>query len=417
MSVVVSMEELGPCAIRLKVEVPAPAVEAETARVVANVSKKASVPGFRKGKVPKSLILQRYRGEIDQGLIDRLVPRYWNQAAAEKEITALLQPEFEVESLELGEAFVFTATVEVNPTFELGSITDFDLPELETEPHSETVEKAIADLRFQAGSWQDVDRPAANGDQVEGVIQVVSDDEPGPEQPIRIEVGDTNVWEELSLAVVGATKDREVTFERTLEEEEKTFRVKVETVRERELPELDDEFAKGLGDFESFSALEEQVTKQLRSNLEAEHSRQKEAAVLDQLRQRHPFDLPEGVVGQEVEGLLREYAESLVHRGVDIENAGIDWQEMAEKLRPQAERRVASRILLDAVAEKEEIEVEEAEFEATLAAIARSEKKSAGAIRQALDRSGRLGRLRGDLLREKALKHLLGEETETPTEP
>jgi trigger factor len=116
------------------------------------------------------------------------------------------------------------------------------------------------------------------------------------------------------------------------------------------------------------------------------------------------------VVEHEIEGMLREYAQSLVSSGVDVERADLDWQAVAEQIRPQAERRVQARLLLDAAAEKLGVEVGEDEFERTLAVIAKAQRRSTVAIRQELDRSGRLAGLRQQMAREKALTHLLGEE-------
>jgi trigger factor len=119
-------------------------------------------------------------------------------------------------------------------------------------------------------------------------------------------------------------------------------------------------------------------------------------------------------VQQEVEAMLRTWAEEMTRRGVDLEQAELDWQALADRERPQAEKRVHARLLLDAAAEKEEIQVDEDEFEKVLAQLARAEGRSAGAVRQALDRSGRLSELRARLRREKLLRRLLGEDESEP---
>jgi trigger factor len=130
---------------------------------------------------------------------------------------------------------------------------------------------------------------------------------------------------------------------------------------------------------------------------------------LDQLSERHPVELPTGVVDQEIEGMLREYAQSLASSGVDVESAEMDWQAMADQVRPQARRRVHARLLLDAVAKHTGAQVDEDEFERTLSSIARAQKTSTTAIRQELDRTGKLAGLREQMRREKALKSLMGE--------
>ena len=134
-------------------------------------------------------------------------------------------------------------------------------------------------------------------------------------------------------------------------------------------------------------------------------------ALLDQLRERHPLELPQGVVRKEVESLVQDYAESLARQGVDIEKANIDWNHMANDMLPLAERRVHARLLLDAIAESESIRLAEEEFERALAVVARSRNTSTPALRRALDEDGRLESFRAQLLRDKTIRHLLGEGT------
>ena len=136
------------------------------------------------------------------------------------------------------------------------------------------------------------------------------------------------------------------------------------------------------------------------------------------MRQRHPLELPDGVVQQEVENMLRTYADEMARRGIDLEKADFDWQALAERERPNAEKRVHARLLLDAAAEKEGTEVDEQEFEQVLAQLARAEGRTTGAVRQALDRSGRLGEsARAPAAREAAAAAARrGDDTRAPTE-
>ena len=413
MSVVVSIEDVGPCRKQLVIEVPQPAVEAETRRIVGEFRKRARIPGFRKGKVPVEMVRQRYEREIDQEVVDLLVPRYWHQAAAEKELDLLTPPRVEQVDHDPGVSFRFTATVEVRPQVEIGELDDIALPEPETEPEDEEIDKTVEDLRRQAADWVPADRAAARGDRVRGSLLLLDPEEETPtEQPVDFEVGDENVWEELSLAAVGARPGGKVELERRQgpEQEPRSYRFTVESVEERDLPELNDELAAKLGDFETLDALREAVAGQLRAAKQRERRLARERALLDEMRQRHPLALPEGIVQQEVEGMLRTYADEMARRGIDLEKAELDWQSLAERERPNAEKRVHARLLLDAAAERQGIEGEEQEFEQVLAQLARAEGRSTGSVRQALDRSGRLSDLRARLRREKLLRRLLGDE-------
>ena len=414
MSVVLSIDEVGPCRKQLKIEVPAPAVEAETKRVVDEFRRKAKLPGFRKGK----LVEQRFQSDIEQEVIDRLVPRYWRQAEAEKELDPLMPPSLEDVDLQPGAELTFVASVETRPEIQVGDLENFELPELEVTPTPEEVDTSLDELRRSLAEWVAVERPAARGDLVVGEMTPQdgdSDAEP-EEQTISFEVGDPQVWEELTLEATGKTAGQSTEVVRRQGEGEdaveQRFSLHIAEVKERDLPPADDALAARVGEFEDLAALKEALGKRLEQEKRQERRQQREKSLTDQLRERHPLTLPRGVVDQEIEAMLRDYASGLAMRGVDLEKTQLDWREMGEKVRPQAENHVHSRLILDAVAKDLELEVTEAEFERTLANLARAEGKTTVAVRQALDRAGRLGPLRAQLLREKTLRHLMGDSPE-----
>jgi trigger factor len=456
MSVVLSMQDVGPWRKQLTVEVPAPAVEAETQRVVREFGQRVRIPGFRRGKVPADLVRRRFAKDIEREVIDRLVPRYWRQAQAESEIEPLLPPEVqEVHDREPGGPLTFVATVETRPHVELRNVRDFQLPDPEIEPGELDVDKALDDLRMRFGEWVPVERPAARGDLVNAQITEIpqagettgtapetaaaagseakttegSDaagqpaGQPAP-NPVEFEVGDERVWDELSLAVSGLAAGQESEFLREADSapapeaagsaataaRRRRFKVQVTAVKERELPALDDELAARVNpELGGLTELRGMVARRLREARVEERYEQRQRALLEQLRERHPMELPQGVVEREVEHLTADYGESLARRGVRPEQAGIDWQRVREEMRPHAERRVHSRLLLDAVADAEPVEVTDEEFERTLAALARAQKTTTPALRKALDENGRLATLREQLRRDKTIRHLLGE--------
>src|SRR3954454_4077717 len=429
MSVVLSLQDVGPCRKQLKVEVPAPAVEAETQRVVRDYGQKVRLTGFRQGKVPAELVRRRFAKEIDQEVKERLLPRYWKQAQAESSIEPLLPPEVDEGSeIQPGEPLTFTATVETRPEIVLRDLDGFNLPDPEVDPGTMEIEETIENIRKQMSEWVKVDRPAARGDQVGVDITTLGSPEHPEERTdsIQVEVGDPQVWEELTLALQGMSAGQETTFERRHEHppaeeggapevHEQKFRVRVNEVQERDLPPLDYAFAARVNpELPSFDAFREAVVGRLRQQKEERRREARHQALLEQLRERHPIDLPQGVVRREVEGMAQEYAESLAQRGVDVEHAGIDWNRIAEDMLPMAEKRVHARLLLDAVAEEQGIAVSEEEFERTLAMLARSQGVSTPGLRRKLDEDGRLAPLRTQLRREETIRTLLGEATETP---
>ncbi len=428
MSVVLSVQDVGPCRKQLTIEIPAAAVEAETSRVVRDYGAKAKIPGFRQGKVPSAVIQRHFGKEIGQEVVERLVPRYWRQAQAEAEIEPLMPPDVDsVDEAKPGEPMKFTATVEIRPRIALGSLTDFELPDPPVEPAPIEVEEALDDLRRRLSEWQPVDRPAARGDLAVGRIfeRFPAEDRESEGNPFEVEIGDPRVWEELSLALTGLVAGREGRFERKeaaaqsdgVEAPLLHFRIAVDAVRERDLPPLDDAFAKKMSaSFESVGMLEEALAARIRNDKVQSRRELRERTLLDQLRERHPSELPAGVVRRETESLLRDYAENMVRSGVDVEKAEVDWHRLGHDMQPLAEKRVHARLVLDAVADAEKLAVTEAEFEAALATLARAQGASTPALRKALDADGRLQALRQQLRREKTIRHLLGEELLPPDE-
>ena len=443
MSVVLNVEEIGPCKKQLQIEIPAPAVEAETARVVGEFGRKASLPGFRKGKVPQNLVRRHFGDEIQREVVERLVPRYFRQAAAEKGIDPLLPPEVEMSKVETGTGMTFTARVEVRPEIELRNFRDFNLPDPPVEATSEEITTAVADLRLRHAEWKSAARPAANGDRAKIELKPVV--EAGPEDPVEIvaepqtvdiEVGSPQIWEEISLAVAGLAvgqgsrfSRREPPAPRTREAREegdfrpdaevepaaeRSFDVRLVELMEPILPVLDDAFAAHLGKFVNVAELEADIARRITAAKRNDAMRQRETAMLDQLTERHPIPLPEGVVHREVDELLRDYAENLARRGVDLEGASLDWQRLGEQARPQAERRVKARLLLDAIADHETVEVGEEEFEQALALLARAQGIPTPALRQRLDEAGQLLGLRAQMRREKTVRRLLGDSEKSP---
>jgi|CXWL01.1.fsa_nt_gi trigger factor len=432
MSVVIAEQDVGPWRKQLTIEVPAPAVDAETQRVVADYSRQARLPGFRKGKVPLSLVQRRFAEEIRKEVLDRLVPRYWKQAQAEKKLEPMLPPSVgDVSPPLAGAPLTFTATVEVRPEVRSLELEGLELPAMDTGVGPEDIEQALDGIRRDRSTWKQVERAAGQGDLVHAQVTEVSADGEALGEPQRghFEIGDPQVWEEVSVALLGSLPGHKGGFvhqapahdhdhdhahgEHDHHHEpapDRHFKFTVERVDERDLPPLDDALAQAVG-VADLGTLRADIASRIGDAKRGELRRRRHQAVLDQLRERHPLELPQGVVRHETENLLREYAEDLARQGVDIEKAELDWQKIGEQAKPQAERRVHSRILLDAVAEARGIQTSEEELERAIVTIARAQGKPTLQIRQTLDEQGRLSVLRTQLRRDKVLAALTGEST------
>lgn len=447
MGVVVALQDVGPCRKELTIEVPAPAVEAETQRVTQEYSRQARVPGFRRGKVPAGVLRKRFRKEIEQEVLDRLLPRYWKQAEAEKALDLLVAPELGSVDFEEGKPLKFVATVEVRPEIAVSPERQFELPEAEVLAGDAEVDEVLDQMRTQVAPWKVVERSAVRGDRVRIRMRERFGD-PAPDsggetdsvepaapqtQPegdeVAFEVGDPRVWDEITLALTGMAAGQRNTFSRQeptppAEGPEEPaapaprhFDFEVLGVEERDLPPLDDALAKQLTGLETVDELRARLRERILADKRARLRRAREQALLGQLVDRHPLTLPERVVDQEVRNLLEDYASSFQRRGVDPNNAGVNWGELARELRPQAERNVHARLVLDAVGTADGIEVTEPELESALRALGRAERKSPLQVRRALDEAGTLPNLRRQLLRDKTMRHLLGEPVEAPAPP
>lgn len=421
MSVVVSIEDLEGCKKQLRIEVPGPAVDAETRRVTDRYRSQVRLPGFRRGKVPTQIVQQRFQDDIEREVVESLVPRYWRQAQAEKELEPLLPPQVSDVELESGKRLSFSATVEVRPEIELQPMDDLELPDIDVTPTEDEVERALEDLRRSVADWKEVERPAGQGDLVEGhLVELTEGAESTEPSPVRFEVGDPNVWEELSLAVTGAAAGQTREFERREGPDdapvERKLSLTVDALKERDLPPLDDALADKLGKFENVGALTDDVRTRLGQAKVNQRRRQREMALVGELRRRHPVELPAGVVEHEIKHILEDYGHQLAQGGVDLETADIDWQKMAEQAKPQAEERVHTRLLLDGAVKQLGIELDPGELERGLAEIARHQGQSTPALRKALDDAGKLEGFREQMLRRKAVDHYVGEETESDSD-
>jgi trigger factor len=294
------------------------------------------------------------------------------------------------------------------------TITELPAPGAEEAAERAAEEAAEQAAEQDPGADAETGAAAAEGD-AGAVREPAASAEP---QEITVEVGEPRVWEELSLALTGLSGGQEGRFTRRPEAgaEARSFRVRVESVEERDLPELDDELAKKLGPFEDVDALRGKVEEQLGAAKRTERGRQRRAKLLELLRSRHPVDLPRGVVDHDLEHMLSDSASELGRRGVDPERAELDWQGLANQVRPEAERRVHDRLLLDAVAEHFGVEVTEADLTTAIAGVARARGQSAAELRRRLAEGGQLEGLRSQLRRDRALTRLVGDEPDGESE-
>jgi FKBP-type peptidyl-prolyl cis-trans isomerase (trigger factor) len=208
-------------------------------------------------------------------------------------------------------------------------------------------------MRRAVADWVEVDREATQGDLVEGDLLELTTEEMASADPhqVRFEVGDPQIWEELTLEATGKKKGQSGEFQREVgegdEKETRSYRLTISELKERDLPDLDDDLAAKLGEFDSVEALERDVEERIRQSKLTQLRQKQERALLDQMRERHPVMLPQGVVEHEIEGMLREYAQNLANSGVDLEQQGLDCGSSKSTKRSSSAPWRASRVLSD----------------------------------------------------------------------
>jgi trigger factor len=394
------------------IEIESSVVDAEIDRI-AKGYKQARVPGFRPGKVPATIIKRRFRDQILHEVMHGLIPRAVEEALQERGIEPVDTPNVRDVALEEGQPLRFTAAIETVPPFDPGDLSALTATRTRVAITEESVDQALERLRERAAKSEPVEsRPATDGDTV--VLDLVRQDASGPDrhEGVSIEIGSKANPPGFDAELIGLSPGDEKTFTIHFPEDyavgemagtDVTYSVTTKELRRRMLPELDDEFAKDVGEFESMAALRERVRTDLQAEAEETATRQLRAEVLKQLSERITFELPTSLVEREIDRRLEEFARQLMQQNVDPRQAGIDWGQFREAQREPARALVASALALDAVARREHVVVSEQEIDQEIERFATRAGRTPAALRAQFEKEGGIGRLAAGLRREKAI--------------
>ena len=439
MTVVVSKREVGLCRHEFDIEVPAEEVDAEHLKVAQDYRRRARLDGFRKGKAPLDLIRQRFAEAIGEDVSERLAPKYWQLAREEEDVHSMLPPSVGPVEVVPGQPLRFTVTVDVEPDVDIDEGRSFELPRPEMEPTEAEVDEVLEQVRLERSTWVPVDRSAARGDRVRGKVHRSAmpgfdaeadgedhdhshdhghdhshdQDTRGPAtHDIDLELGDERVWPELTDNLTGLSAGQTASFERVEQEDnierQRRYDVELDEVLERKLPEVDDDWASGLAaSIESVDDLRENLREQVRARKVEAAGQQRTDALLEQLRERYPVELPEAVVEREAFQMARSYANNLARQGVDLEQQQLPWEQMMEEIRPQAGKRAHASFLLDRIAREDGIEPTREDLERALEIMARSRNTNRGKLRRELERDGGMEMLKVELRRDRTVQALL----------
>jgi trigger factor len=402
----------------LTIEIPVDVVAAEINRVAKGYTKQARIPGFRPGKVPTTLVKQRFKEQILHDVAHGLIPRAVDEALQERGIEPVDTPNIKDVALEEGQPLTFTAAIETVPPFDVGDLSTIEATRHATDVNDEAVEKTLQQLRQRGAKHEPVEnRGVEDGDTV--VLDIERKDaegKPDRHEDVSLELGSPANPPGFDAQLLGLRTGETKTFtthfpeDYTVKEMANTdveYTVTVKDIRRKVLPELDDEFAKDLGAFESLSALRDRVRADLQQESE-EHARQHlRTDVLKQLSDRVTFDLPPSLVEREMDRRIEEFASRLMQQNVDPRQAGIDWGQFRESQRDPARASFASALALDEIARREGLTVSAEDVDKEIERFAVRAGRTPAALRAQLEKEGSVPRLATGLRREKAVDLVL----------
>jgi trigger factor len=406
----------------LKVEIPTDIVNESIDRIARDYSKRARVPGFRPGKAPARVIKQRYKSEILHDLMHDLIPRAVDDALRERGMEALDTPDIRDVNVDENQPLTFTASFDTAPPFETGDYAGLSLHRPVNVVADEAVDLAMQRLRDRAARFEPVEgRGVEHGDTV--TVDLDRKDAQGQtdsHKDVAIEVGAKANPPGLDEQLLGLMPDATKAFTlhypedyaiSELANQDVEYSVAVKSVKRRVLPELDDEFAKDLGDFENLAALRARVREDLEH--EAKHAAEREmrSELMKQIASRVPFEVPASLIERELDRRLEDFARRMMEQGIDPRQAGIDWQAFRQSQRDAAVEGAASALYLEQLARQERIDATQDEIDQEVARYAERTGRTSAAVRAALEKEQGLSRVAAGIRREKSIDFLLSRAT------
>lgn len=418
-SMKVAVEAMDGCKRRVSVEAPSDVVQKEWEKAYGRVQKQARLPGFRKGHVPRALVKVHFADDVRREVAEHLIPDVYRRALTEAQLDPVAEPDLQDVSLEEGAPLSFTAVIEVRPEIVLGDYKGVDVQHAVPAIGDEQIGEAIEHMREQHAQYNTVERAAAPGDLVIVDYTLAPEaHEPTSANGYQFIVGSGAVLPEIDEAVVGmqAGEERHVALRfaddhrmEGLRGKGGTADVKLVEVKEKLLPELDDEFAKSLGGagLETLEAVRGEVRKQLEARRDAEDRRGLEEKVVEAVLSRHEFSVPDAMVMRHIAHQVEHARERMRRQGIDPDQLPWDYPKLLADLRPESEKAVRRALLLEAIAEREGINSTDEEVDTEVERFAQAAQRPAQAVRRMMEKSGDLESLRGGLREKKTLDFLV----------
>ena len=410
----VEIVEVSSCKRNLAVEVPPQEVDQEVENLAREYARSAKVPGFRPGKVPLNIIRQRYGSDLLKDATQSLIERCWKDALSEHDLHPLAQPVVKEIENKPGSPLKFTVSFEILPKLEVKDYKGVQVTLPSSEVAEENVNQALESLREQHAQFVPMDGEARDGLYVTVTVDGQFEEagsKPLHEEDVTLIVGhpqtNTEFSKNLQGARVGDTRTFEVSYpadyhRKQFAGKKVLYSLIVKDIKEKQLAELNDEFAKDIGS-DNLDALRTKLRNELVTQAKQNAEKKAREALLDTIVQRQTVEVPECMVENELEAHARRLAGNLAYQGIDINQTSIDWKKIFDEQRPRAEQSVRRSIFLDAIARQESIEVTREEVDAELQTLAQGTSKSAAALRAQLEKEERIHSLEEHLRQNKAL--------------
>jgi trigger factor len=430
------LKEISPTRKQIDIEIGADAVRKVYDRISDNYAKAATVPGFRPGHAPRAVVRTRYKDQIRTEVLRELLPDAAQNAISEHKLEVLGEPELNLDNTEgldqLGhKPITFNVNVEVLPEIKLGDYKGLQVSRRTRLVRDEDIERVIEQLRENSATLEPVeDRGAQIGDTVTANFHGAFVNEPEAE-PVNVEdvdvvLGGEGVVQEITDNLTAAKPDDEKTFSvkyaedfsaKGLAGKEINYTVKVSAVRSKELPELDDEWAQSLGDeVESVADLRTKIRSDLEAQAKNEAEGKLRSDLVRQLVNAHQFELPERLVEHQTEHRLESVVRDMIGQGLDPRHPNLDWEKARDSLKDQAGYDLRGSLLLERIADEENIQVSEQEIEDEINAIANASKQSPEQVKAVLTKQGGERSIAPRLRNRRALDFLVANANVTDEE-
>lgn len=409
----------------LTVEVDGETVEKALNQAFRKVVKRVTVPGFRKGKVPRAIFERRFGVEVlYEDALDILLPDAYASAVKETGIEPVDRPEIEIEQMEKGKPLIFKATVTVKPEVKLGEYKGLEVPKKDFEVKPEDVDAELEAMRKRQGQLEAVeDGTVEKGDRVIIDFEGIIDGKPfegGKADGFSLEVGSGRMIPGFEDQLIGMKPGEEKTITVTFPEDyhvkelsgkEASFRIKLHEIKRLRLPELDDEFAQDVSEFDTLEELKKDIENKLKERAKREEEEYRRNQLVEMAAANAEIDLPPVMVEREIDHMLEHFEQHLRFQGMNLEMykqfSGKDDKALREEFREEAEKKVRANLVLEAIAKEENLEVTDEEIDEELEKLAEQLNQSKDEVRRLLEERDGLEGIKNQLLTRKAVDLLV----------